>query len=253
MAINKINSLVLSSVAKVNSLAKSSMAKLNSLVNVTFSNTKSIDLDGVDDHMTANGAGNDINSSIGTMSIWVKLDSISANATPIKASVDSNNQVGFTYLNSSSKLRYVYKAGGTTKKVDHSVSIENDGNWHHIAITWDTSRDELKAYLDGSQVGSTVGSLGSWSGTISDVVIGKNSVANNAYWKGHLDQASVFTVVVAIGTLYNSGTTPDLTGTSNMVGWWQMEEGSGTSIADDSGTSNTGTLVNGTTFASDVA
>ena len=253
MAINKINSLVLSSVAKVNSLAKSSMAKLNSLVNVTFSNTKSIDLDGVDDHMTANGAGNDINSSIGTMSIWVKLDSISANATPIKASVDSNNQVGFTYLNSSSKLRYVYKAGGTTKKVDHSVSIENDGNWHHIAITWDTSRDELKAYLDGSQVGSTIGSLGSWSGTISDVVIGKNSVANNAYWKGHLDQASVFTVVVAIGTLYNSGTTPDLTGTSNMVGWWQMEEGSGTSIADDSGTSNTGTLVNGTTFASDVA
>tara|TARA_R100000808_G_C2104277_1_gene120414 strand:- start:163 stop:924 length:762 start_codon:yes stop_codon:yes gene_type:complete len=253
MAINKINSLVLSSVAKVNSLAKSSMAKLNSLVNVTFSNTKSIDLDGVDDHMTANGAGNDISSSTGTMSIWVKLDSISANATPFKASVNSNNQVGFTYLNSSSKLRYVYKAGGTTKKVDHSVSIENDGNWHHIAITWDTSRDELKAYLDGSQVGSTQSSLGSWSGTISDVVIGKNSVANNAYWKGHLDQASVFTTVVAIGTLYNSGTTPDLTGTSYMVGWWQMEEGSGTSIADDSGTSNTGTLVNGTTFASDVA
>ena len=159
MAISKINSLALSSVAKVNSLAKSSMAKINSLTNVTFANTKSLDLDGVNDHMTANGAGNDISSSTGTMSIWVKLDSISANATPIKASVDSNNQVGFTYLNSSSKLRYVYKAGGTTDKVDHSVSIENDGNWHHIAITWDTSRDELKAYLDGSQVGSTVGSL----------------------------------------------------------------------------------------------
>ena len=253
MAIGKINSLVLSSVAKVSSLAKSSMAKLNSLANVTFSNTKSIDLDGVNDHMTANGAGNDMDGNTGTISIWIKLDSISANAVPIKTSVDSNNQVGFTYLNSSNKLRYVYKAGGSTKKVDHSVSIENDGNWHHIAITWDSSADELKAYLDGSQVGSTVGSLGTWSGTISDVVIGKNSVADNAYWKGHLDQVSVFTSVIAIGTLYNSGTVPNLTGTSNMVGWWQMEEGSGTSIADDSGNSNTGTLVNGTTFASDVA
>jgi hypothetical protein len=252
MAISKINSLSLSSVAKVNSLAKSSVAKVNTLTNVTFSNTKSLDLDGVDDHATANGAGNDMNGNVGTISIWVKLDSTSINAVPIKASVNSNNQVGFTYLNSSSKLRYVYKAGGTTKKVDHSVSIENDGNWHHIAITWDASADELKAYLDGSQVGSTVGSLGSWSGTISDVVMGKNSVADNAYWKGHLDQASIFTSVVAIGTLYNSGTIPDLTGTSNMIGWWQMEEGSGTTVADDSGTGNTATLVNGAGFASDV-
>ena len=253
MAISKINSLALSSVAKVNNLAKGSMAKINSLTNVTFSNTKSLDLDGTNDHVTANGAGNDMNVNVGTISIWVKLDSTSINAVPIKASVDSNNQVGFTYLNSSNKLRYLYKAGGSTKKVDHSVSIENDGNWHHIAITWDTSADELKAYLDGSQVGSTVGSLGSWSGTISDVVMGKNSVADNAYWKGHLDQVSIFTSVIAIGTLYNSGTIPNLTGTSNMVGWWQMEEGSGTTVADDSGTSNTATLVNGTTFASDVA
>ena len=252
MAISKINSLSLSSVAKVNSLAKSSVAKINTLTNVTFSNTKSLDLDGVDDHATANGAGNDMNGNVGTISIWVKLDSTSINAVPIKASVNSSNQVGFTYLNSSNKLRYVYKAGGTTKKVDHSVSIENDGNWHHIAITWDSSADELKAYLDGSQVGSTVNSLGSWSGTISNVVMGKNSVADNAYWKGHLDQASIFTSVVAIGTLYNSGTIPDLTGTSNMIGWWQMEEGSGTTVADDSGTGNTATLVNGAGFASDV-
>jgi hypothetical protein len=252
MAISKINSLALSSIAKVNSLAKSSVAKINTLTNVTFSNTKSLDLDGVDDHATAHGAGNDISVTTGTISVWIKLDSISANAVPFKCSVDSNNQIGFTYLNSSNKLRYLYKAGGTTDKVDHSVSIENDGSWHHIALTWDTSADELKAYLDGSQVGSTQGSLGSWSGTIDTVTMGKNSVADNAYWKGHLDQVSVFTSVVAIGTLYNSGTIPDLTGTSNMVGWWQMEEGSGTTVADDSGTGNTATLVNGTGFASDV-
>ena len=226
---------------------------INSSNSVQFQNPFSIDLDGSNDHVTAHGAGNDMDGNTGTISIWIKLDSISANAVPIKASVNSNNQVGFTYLNSSNKLRYVYKAGGSTKKVDHSVSIENDGNWHHIAITWDSSADELKAYLDGSQVGSTIGSLGSWSGTIGTVTMGKNSVADNAYWKGHLDQVSIFTSVVAIGSLYNSGTIPNLTGVSNIVGWWQMREGSGTTVADDSGTSNTATLVNGTTFASDVA
>jgi len=251
MAINKINSLVLSSVAKVNSLAKGSMAKINSLTNVTFENTRSLALDGSNDHVTAHGAGNDISVTTGTISIWVKLDTISANAVPFKCSVDSNNQIGFTYLNSTTKLRFLYKAGGSTKKIDHSVSFEGTG-WKHIAVTWDTSADQLKAYIDGSQVGSTVTGLGSWSGTIDTVTMGKNSVADNAYWKGHLDQASVFTSVINIATLYNSGTIPDLTGTSNMVGWWQMEEGSGTSVADSSGTSNTATLVNGTTFSTDI-
>ena len=253
MAISKINSLALSSIAKVNNLAKGSMAKINSLTNTTFSNTKSLDFDGINDYVTADGIFGDINVNTGTVSTWIKKDSTSANDVVFKFDVDGNNQVGIIYVNSSSILRYQYKAGGTTKKVDHSVSIEGDGNWHHIAITWDTSADEMKAYLDGSQVGTTQSGLGTWSGTVNAFTIGMNSIASNGFWTGHIDQFSMFTSVVAIGTLYNGGTTPDLTGTSNMIGWWQMEEGSGTTVADSSGNSNTATLVNGTAFASDVA
>ena len=93
MAISKINSLALSSVAKVNSLAKSSMAKINSLVNVTWSNTNSIDFDGTNDYMTADGIFNDIDVDTGTVSAWIKLDSTSANDVVFKFDVDSNNQV----------------------------------------------------------------------------------------------------------------------------------------------------------------
>ena len=43
----------------------------------------------------------------------------------------------------------------------------------------------------------------------------------------------------------------------NLKGWWRMEEGSGTSIADSSGNGNTGTMVNfptdGTEWSSNVA
>jgi hypothetical protein len=253
MAISKINSLALSSVAKVNSLAKSSMAKINSLVNVTWSNTYSIDFDGTNDYMTADGIFNDIDVDAGTVSAWIKLDSTSANDVIFKFDVDTNNQATIAYINSTAKMRFQYKAGGTTKKIDHSVSIENDGNWHHVVITWDTSADELKGYIDGSAVGSTQTGLGTWSGSINAFAIGKNSIANNSYWTGHIDQFAIFTSVVSASTLYNSGTPYDLSGISDLIGYWEMNEGSGTSVADSSGTGNTGTLINGAAFVSDVA
>ncbi len=39
---------------------------------------------------------------------------------------------------------------------------------------------------------------------------------------------------------------------ANLQAWWRFEEDSGTSIADSSTNSHTGTLVNGATFSSSV-
>ena len=254
MAYDKINTVTNANLAKVNNLAKANIGKINSITApVSWSNTYSIDLDGTNDYMTADGIFNDISVSAGTVSMWIKLDSTSINGVLIKADVDTNNQLGMAYLNSTTKMRFQYKAGGTNTKIDHSVSIENDGNWHHVVVTWDTSADQLKGYIDGSQVGSTVTGLGTWSGTINAFRVGANSIADNSYVNGHIDQVAIFTSVVSASTLYNSGTPYDLSSISNLVGYWEMNEGSGTSVADSSGTGNTGTLVNGAAFASDVA
>jgi len=45
----------------------------------------------------------------------------------------------------------------------------------------------------------------------------------------------------------NAGSTPNVTG--NLAGWWKLNETNGTSAADSSGNSNTGTLLNGPTWA----
>ena len=254
MAYDKINTVTNANLAKVNNLAKANIGKINSITApVSWSITYSIDLDGTNDYMTADGIFNDISVSAGTISMWIKLDSTSINGVLIKADVDTNNQLGMAYLNSTTKMRFQYKAGGTNTKIDHSVSIENDGNWHHVVVTWDTSADQVKGYIDGSQVGSTVTGLGTWSGTINAFRVGANSIADNSYVNGHIDQVAIFTSVVSASTLYNSGAPYDLSSISNLVGYWEMNEGSGTSVADSSGTGNTGTLVNGAAFASDVA
>ena len=225
---------------------------INSSKSVQFQNPFSIDLDGINDHATADGIFNDINVNTRTFSAWIKKDSTSSNDVIFKFDVDGNNQVTIAYVNSTTVLRYQYKAGGTTKKIDHSVSsIENDGNWHHVAVTWDTSADELKAYFDGSQVGGTIGSLGTWSGTVNAFKIGMNSISSNGFWTGHIDQFSAFTSIVPVTTLYNGGTPGNLNGISNLIGWYQFNEGSGTSVVDSSGTTNTATLINGAAFSTD--
>jgi hypothetical protein len=224
---------------------------INSSSAVHFHNNNSLLLDGTNDHMQIDGLANDISTTVGTVSAWVKLDSTSANGVVFKASVDTNNQIGMIYLNSGEDMRFQYKAGGTSKLIDQAFAYEGNDTWYHIMITWDTDADEMKAYVNGSAVGSTQESLGTWSGSIDAVDVGKNSLADNSYFTGHIDQVSVFASVVSATTLYNGGTPGNLTGMANLKAWYQFNEGSGTSIADSSGTGNTGTLVNGAAFNTD--
>ena len=254
MAYDKINTVTNANLAKVNSLVKDNIGKIDNIdAPASWTNSYSIDFDGTNDYMTADGIFNDISVSAGTVSLWVKLDTSASNDMLFKFDVDRNNQASIAYISSTTSMRFQYKAGGTNKSFDHSVSVEADGNWHHYVITWDTSADQMKGYIDGSQVDSTQTGLGTWSGTINAFRIGANSIANNSYINGRIDQVAIFTSVVSASTLYNSGTPYDLSSVSNLVGYWEMNEGTGTSIADSSGTGNTGTLVNGAAFASDVA
>lgn len=224
-----------------------------SLIN---SNNYSLDFNGSTQDANLNNVADNINVSQGTVSVWGKLDSVSANATAIKFSVTgvtaAQNNAEISYLNSTSKTIFKWKGNNITKQVESSAAIENDGKWHHFALTWDLDADEVKGYLDGALVGTNTG-LGVMT-TMSggNVFLARNSINTNSYWNGHLDEAAMFTRVVPIGELYIAGQQPiNLTGSSGLIGYWRMEEGTGTSIADSSGNANTGTLTNAPTWSTD--
>lgn len=219
-----------------------------------FRNNYSILLDGVNDYIAIDTVVDRVDTDKGTFSIWIKFNgATSINGIMIKSSVDSNNQLSIMYLNSSTKFRFQYKAGGTVKNVDVTTSEEIDGNWTHLAMTWDTGEDELKGYVNGSQVESTVSSLGTFSGTLDKSYMGANTLAANSYFKGYIDEASVFTEVVNIDHLYNGGNPKDVEFSSlpGLAGYWRFTEGTGTSIGDESGNSNTGTLTNGAAWSTE--
>jgi len=222
---------------------------LNINNNVAFNNF-SVLFNGSTQYGVLDAAAGDIDTDKGTFSAWIKFNGANSNnGAFIKASVNSSNLISMVYITSTEKFRFTYKAGGTSKIAEVATTEEVDGNWTHLSMTWNTSADELKGYVNGVQVGGTQSSLGTFSGTIDKCYFGRNTLADNSYFKGYIDEVSVFDEVVSISDLYNSGNPVDVSGLSDLIGYWKMEEGTGTSIADSSGTGNTGTLVNTPTWS----
>ena len=222
-----------------------------------FFNNYSIELNGSTQYMTMNDTASLIDVANGTFSVWGNLSSVTINTVPFKFSVDSNNQVSVMYKNSDQQWWFTYKAGGTNKQTKVNTTAEGDGNWYHLAMTWDTTADEVKCYVNGVEVGSTLTSLGTWSGTIGKVYAGANTLAANSYWKGNIDEISVFNQTLTdagISALYNGGSPKDVefSGLAGLVGYWRFTEGTGTSVADESSHNNTATLVNSPTWSTTV-
>ena len=219
--------------------------------NGVYANNYSLDFNGSTQSITVDTLAGDINGALGTISCWCKLDTVSTSAHILRAKVDSNNILVLFYHASSNEFRALHKGGGTTKSavIASGDTIENDGNFHNIVMTWSEAADELKIYLDGT-LKATTGSLGTFSGTLTEADIAQN-LSNGAYWNGKISEVAVFTQVVSATTLYNSGNPSDLTGITGLVGYYKFEEGSGTSAIDSSGLANTGTLVNAPTYTTD--
>jgi hypothetical protein len=233
----------------------------NTSEKVPFSNRYALTFNGTDEYVQLDPF-NGLNANDGTFSAWVIWNSTTPSAQLFHARVDSNNLFQVFWHNSADEIRFVRKAGGTAQVVTYEADqgdddpIFGDNFPHstvvHVAMTWDKTADELKGYINGTQVGSTVSSLATFSGTIANADIGQNT-QGSAFFKGRVDEVSIWTDVMSISALYNKGVQRDVRedsdlDNSKLLAYYQFEEGTGTTVEDASGNGNTGTLVNTPTW-----
>jgi|TARA_R100000084_G_scaffold53256_1_gene22403 hypothetical protein len=219
----------------------------------TVANSYSLDFNGTDEYGSVSSLPT-VSISTATVSLWAKLDASSTNSVMFGLAVDSDNVISIFHKNSDNTVNFQYKGGGSAKLASSTLNVEGDGNWYHIVLTVDTTADELKGFVNGSQVGTTTGSLGTWSGTPSLLYIARNPNASNSFFHGKLDEVSLFNVTktpAQVTEMYNSGKPTNLMGSSGLIGWWRMEENTGTTVADSSANSNSMTLFNTPTWSSD--
>lgn len=217
----------------------------------SFTNLRSLSFNGSTEYGNVTSIPS-IDIDVGTLSVWVKLDTGGTNMQVFKASVDSNNNIQIFHNHASNTINFQYKAGGTSKSFSTSFNHEGDDTWRHLLMTWDTTADELFAYINGVSVDDAKTGLGTWSGTIDNVYVARNTTASNSFYAGHIDELSLFNTVETAATIYNSGAPGDLSSHAGLIGWWRMEEGTGTTIADSSSSSNAMTLYNTPSHTTDV-
>ncbi len=124
-----------------------------------------------------------------------------------------------------------------------SVSSISDNNWHHIAAVMDAGGKSMKIYIDGILDASSSFSTNYTVSSTANLGIGFRPGWAD-HFEGGLDEVRVWSTARTAAQIKEYMYTP-LAGTEpGLVGYWNFEEGSGTSTDDRSTNSNTGTLQN---------
>lgn len=141
-----------------------------------------------------------------TLSAWVHVNSAAtyADATERRICtfrVDASNQLGLRRLTSQDGLGVFYTAGGTAKSV--TLNTLGEVNWLHVALTASKSADQVKGYLRGVQVLSTLTGLGTWAGLIASTttVIGAASTVPATVWHGRIAHLALWNVALTAGEI----------------------------------------------------
>jgi len=216
----------------------------------TAFDTYSILLDGTDDYVTVDGAGSRVAGALGSVSIWIKLDTVTHSHWLYEIWADDNNVVRAYYHGGTNQMRCEHKGGGTEGNCATTTAVENNG-WHHLVHTWDTGENQSVMYIDGSSVDTSTADEG-FEGTITSINIGVRGHGwSSNTWKGDINDMAFFDDVLTSGevsAIYNSGKPKDESSHSGLVGYWKMES----NTDDSSSNSNTLTLVSGATYSTDV-
>jgi len=279
-SIQKINGAASDTITKVNGTNDALLSYMlapsgtNNTQNHPYFNSHSIDFNGTSNYMTCDTVADNMNANSGALSLWCKLDNDNGGLNYlVHATSDedpANNRILIYWNHSNSKIIYQLKYNASSSQYAWaSTGIEGDGNWHHVAMIWSVDGEgtaALTAYFDGSPAATVETPDSAFQGAMQKLYISRNVSAANGYWDGHIDEVAVWAIGEghdvlnddAIDQINNSGKGYDLRKNVNnysmsvsLVGYWKMEENTGTSVVDSSGNSNTGTLSHSSLFSND--
>jgi len=219
-----------------------------------------LSFDGVNDYVDA---GNQQNLQITgpiTITAWVKTSNVTSYNGIVTKYYAENGKRGFAlefnpFNPTGGGLRFIISRDGTSTSIvsTNEVSINE---WEHIAATYDGST--MKLYVDGILKSNANYDAGIYN-TSEKLFLGRN--VGYSSLNGLLDDIKIYDYARTeeeIRLDYNAGMAAHLGPSGKtcsedpascmdygLVGNWDMDEGSGSVLNDNSGNSNHGTLTNG--------
>ncbi len=192
-----------------------------------------------------------------TIVFWMKSIQIPPNGSTIPAMYcerpASGNDILKVEFGTTGRLRVTYRDdAGTLNQPTNASGVKiNDGKWHMIAIV--KSGTSITFYVDGVvDHTATLTATDTLTNANVNVRLGSDITDGNAFYNGRLDEVRLYTRpldAAEVADLFYKKTTQNAS--TNNVGYYKADEGSGTSLTDSSGTQSSGTI-NGASYDSDV-
>lgn len=230
-----------------------------------YENLYSLDFDGVDDYVSFSDNAALRPTAAMTVNIWFKMDDFEANASQrfVGNFYGIGGNAGYFIRWSAKRVQYYVQVNGSTRQVFTGFNKFKIGQpyyrangWHMVTGTFDGQF--IKLYIDGAlddTGGTPTIDLGSSGNVITQATQGmtfaRHTTSNSQFLSGLLDECSIFDTALTpaeISEYWNNGTPTDLSGESNLVGYWRNGDTAGASvfptIEDFSSNSNDGTMTN---------
>ena len=245
--------------------ADSNTVTVSLSVTATSSNT-ALQLNGSSQYATL-GSASDLRSANFTVEMWVKRTGAGvgtstgtgglANAIPLiakgraeaeTAAADINYFLGIDATTGNLVADFEEGQSGSTPSANHPITgtkaITADGNWHHVAATYDGSSWHL--YLDGADAGSL--SVGKPANAATNALTSIGSALTTGgtaagFFAGSIDEVRVWNSARTLTQIQASKDSEITTPQTGLLGVWNLNDGSGTSLADNSGNGKTGAAV----------
>ncbi len=219
----------------------------------------SLVFDGTTDYVNISNEANFAFDKLNAFSLvaWVKSSDVSDNRFII-SKLGSGAGVGYgmfingALANNPLYLYLVDAVGGNVTAQDSSGTNILDNKWHQVVTTYDGSglASGAKLYIDGNPISSN--NAGSFSSSMlngSTVNIGRDT-RNGGYFPGSIDEVRIYARELSAAEVseHYQGI---FSNNTNLRGLWHLKEGTGQTVADDSGNANNGTLGADATVAAD--
>jgi hypothetical protein len=188
-----------------------------------------------------------------TLSAWVRPAATLKTGEVIgKRSLCADTHEDFPYaldVVSDGSVTLVRSNGGdyTDDGTSSATGIVTAGSWYHLVATYDGQYNRI--YVNGTQVASSYDG-GTTATNTQPVAIGRQAALGSGcqpdfYYKGLIDEARIYNRALSgneVSQLYNFAPGP--------VGYWKLDENTGTNAYDSSGNGYTGTLNNSPSWTS---
>lgn len=292
MSISKVQGVDISSVSSIDSIQKSTISQLNDVdVPSGFSTDYSIEGNGSTQYISLGNQGEtvinpteaQINANGYTFSAWVYIDDLTTSFQIFSLGVSgTNNYYGIQMLvnRNAAFVFHFFGLNGSTPGAGSNNRLTkgavngtiSTGVWQHLAWVIPANSYDVvanwKIYINGSEyTGSTFNSGNSnvnlaYSGNSNIGVWTRSGSSLSNIFDGEINNAAIFNTALSssnMAAIYNSGAPIDLSSnsgnynaSSNLIAWWRFNEGTGTSYADSSTNSFTGSGVNTPTWSTNV-